>query len=135
MPAQSQAQQKFMDKEMKRRGLEEGGMRESQMIKLREYIRRQVTEVLQERKLREAGNIANFKGKQAAPFGKKKDESVVTEKKAKLGSKNRFKNLAKSLAAKEGVDLNDDDYKELDEQKLYNPMALAAWIGRKKHGK
>jgi hypothetical protein len=62
------------------RGLEteeRNNMKGPQLAKLREYIRRQVTEVLQERKLREAGNLANFKGKQAKPFGKKK----VTERK------------------------------------------------------
>jgi hypothetical protein len=47
------------------------------------------------------------------------DETVILEKKSRLGSGGRFKALTKKLKAKGATD----------------PEALAAWIGRKKYGK
>ena len=60
---------------------------------------------------------------------------VGEAKKPKLGSGGRFKSLVKKLAAKEGVELTEADLSELEEYKVRNPKALAAWIGRKKYGK
>ena len=81
--------------------------------RLREFIRDTVRECMYEEGLKEA----DYKAR------------------GKLGSGTRFKNLVKSLAAKEGIEMSDDDYKELDEAGVRNPAALAAWIGRKKCGK
>ena len=41
----------------------------------------------------------------------------------------------RSLAQQEGVEVCRHDFKEMAEQKIRDPKALAAFIGRKKFGK
>jgi len=87
--------------------------KENALDKLREFIRETIREVMAEESLEEG------------------DYKV----RGKLGTGTRFKNLVKSLAAKEGIEMTEADFNELEEQKVRDPAALAAWIGRKKYGK
>ena len=61
-------------------------------------------------------------------------ESSLMEKKPKLGSGERFKQLVRKLAAKENITINEEKLNLLSEAAVRNPKALAAWIGRKKYG-
>lgn len=64
-------------------------------------------------------------------FSKEGLQEALDEKKAKLGSGERFRTLVKQLAAKESL----DEALALAEYTVTNPKALAAWIGRRKYGK
>ncbi len=81
--------------------------------KLREYLRGKVQEAIFERRF--------IKG--------------ITEAGPRLGSSGNFKSLVRGLAAREGIDVTDEDFAGMLEARIGNSKSLAAFVGRKKFGK
>lgn len=90
-----------------------------------------------------AGNLSNFGGKQATPFGKGGKRLAKMKRKAKGHLKGvEPKGNETSLAYEEVgplIDLSYEGFAKLSSQLkskgATNPGALAAWIGRRKYGK
>ena len=92
----------------------------AKMARLRELVRYQVEQHVFERRFME---------------GLKSGYREMSEAGPEAGSGTGFKNLVRSLAAQEGVEMCRHDFKEMAEAKVRDPKALAAFIGRKKFGK
>lgn len=92
----------------------------TKMARLRELVRYHVESAVFERRFTE---------------GLKSEYRTMKEAGSEAGGGTGFKNLVKSLAAQEGVEVCRHDFKEMAEAKIRDPKALAAFIGRKKFGK
>ena len=93
----------------------------AKMARLRELVRGQVEQAVFERRFVE-GLRAGVKSGEMREAGE-------------TPGSGGFKNLVRSLAQQEGVEVCRHDFKEMAEQKIRDPKALAAFIGRKKFGK
>ncbi len=92
------------------------------MTRLRELVRGQVEQAVFERRFVE-GLRAGVKSGEMHEAGD-------------TPGSGGFKGLVRSLAAQEGIEeICRHDFKEMAEQKIRDPKALAAFIGRKKFGK